>query len=464
MHRALREDGAVSAYFAERALLPDGWARDVRIETDANGWILAAVPQARRLDAEPLRGPVLPGMPNVHCHAFQRAMAGLTERRGPGEDSFWTWRARMYAFLDRLTPEHAHAVARQLYAELLLHGYTAVAEFHYVHRRPDGSTYAPPSAMASAHLAAAKDAGIAITLLPAVYQYGGFGRVPLAEPQRRFAAAPEEVVAMVAALRAHTTPDARVGVAPHSLRAVDEDGLRRLLGALPPDVPVHLHIAEQVREIEGCLAWSGQRPVEWLLERFPVDGRWCLVHCTHMTGAETAALARSGATAGLCPTTEANLGDGLFPLAGYLHAGGRLGIGSDSNVCRNPAEELRLLEYGQRLVTRARNVAALEEGEATGARLWREALAAGAPSLDRRMGQLAAGMRADLVVLDATHPALESLEDDDLLDALVFATDATPVRDVMVGGRWVVRDGCHARQEEIAEGYAAASAALRRKL
>jgi formimidoylglutamate deiminase len=445
------------AYFAPHALLPEGWARDVRIEIDAAGWILAVAPGGARHEAELLRGPLLPGMPNVHAHAFQRAMAGLAERSGtPGADSFWTWRERMYAFLARLTPEHAHAIARQLYVELLRHGYTAVAEFHYVHHRPDGTAYAPPATMAAAHLAAARDAGIAITLLPALYAHGGFGGQPLSGAQRRFATGVDDVAGMVAALREHATPDARLGVAPHSLRAVDEDGLRRLVHALPPDLPVHLHLAEQLREVDECVAWCGQRPVEWLLARFPVDQRWCLVHCTHLTPAETRALAATGATAGLCPTTEANLGDGLFPLAAYLAAGGRIGIGSDSNVCRNPAEELRWLEYGQRLASRGRAVAATQAEQSVGAALWRAALAGGAQAMDRRMGMLAAGTRADLVVLDAAHPALEALEGDDVLDALVFATDATPVRDVMVGGRWMVRDGRHAREEEIAAAWAAA--------
>jgi formimidoylglutamate deiminase len=451
------------AYFAAQALLPDGWARDVRIETDGAGWIIAVAPQGSRHEAEPLRGAVLPGMPNVHSHAFQRAMAGLAERAGAttaGADSFWTWRERMYAFLDRLTPDHAHAVARQLYVELLRHGYTSVAEFHYVHRRPDGTTYAPPYAMAQSHLAAARDAGIAITLLPAVYCYAGFGEQALGGAQKRFAATADEVGAMISALKRHETPDARIGVAPHSLRAVNEATLRQLMTALPPDVPIHIHVAEQQREVDDCVAWSGQRPIEWLLARFPVDRRWCIVHATHLTDDETDALAASGATVGLCPTTEANLGDGIFPLARYLAAGGCIGIGSDSNVCRNPAEELRWLEYGQRLAGRRRAAAATEPGESVGGRLWREALEGGAQTLDRRTGMIAPGTRADLVVLDATHPALEGAADDDILDILVFATDATPVRDVMVGGRWVVRDGHHAREEEIAATWSAARADL----
>jgi formimidoylglutamate deiminase len=455
----------VSTFFAEHALLPDGWAGNVRIETDAAGWILAVVPDGPRHGAELLRGPVLPGMPNAHCHAFQRAMAGLAERSGEtnrNADSFWTWRERMYAFLQRLTPEHAHAIARQLYVELLKHGYTAVAEFHYVHRRPDGSAYAPPTAMAAAHLAAARDAGIAITLLPALYAYGGFGGRPLSAAQRRFATTPDDVLQMVAILRGHTTPDARIGVAPHSLRAVDEAALSRLLGGLPPDVPVHIHLAEQLREVADCVAWSGQRPAQWLLERFPVDSRWCLVHATHLTDAETDALAASDAAVVLCPTTEANLGDGLFPLARYLRAGGRLAIGSDSNVCRNPAEELRWLEYGQRLHGHARAVAATAPNESVGTRLWTDALAGGAQCMDRRMAMLVPGTRADLVVLDAAHPALDGLPAEHLLDALVFATDATPVRDVMVGGRWLVRDGQHAREDEIALAWAAARADLLR--
>jgi formimidoylglutamate deiminase len=439
-----------SLFFAD-ALLPAGWAKDVRIEVDDAGNIAAVESNAKAgRDCERAAGPALPGMPNLHSHAFQRAMAGLAEMKGAGaDDDFWTWRELMYKFVERLTPERAQAVATHLYVDMLKHGYTAVGEFHYVNDRS--------SEMLARHAAAAEAAGIAITLLPSLYRWGGFGQKPLQSRQRRFASDPRFVLDLVKEIR--TTPDLHAGVSPHSLRAADPASLKELVAGAKG--PIHVHAAEQAREVDECLAALGKRPVEWILENFAIDARWCLVHATHMTPEETAALAKSGATAGLCPTTEANLGDGLFPLAAYRAAGGRYGIGGDSHVSRDPAEELRLLEYGQRLAARRRNIAAGPATPAVGTTLWLEACA-GAAALGRKMGALAPGMRADLVVLDADHPDLAGRSGDALANALVFSGSTNLVRDVMVAGDWKVRDRRHLLEEPAAAAYKRAVAELLR--
>ena len=439
----------MKTYFARDALLPDGWARDVRIAVDERGDI--AVVESNAKGGEPLAGPALPGMANLHSHAFQRAMAGLTELRGAPDDDFWSWRELMYRFLERLTPERAQAVATQLYIEMLKHGYTAVGEFHYVH---DNS-----AEMLLRHLAAAKESGIAIALLPSLYRWSNFGCKPLQPRQMRFDSDPEFVLRMIEQVRKQITPDVVAGVAPHSLRAVDPGSLKELVKSLATDAPIHIHAAEQTKEVEECVAALGKRPVEWLLENMDMDTRWCVVHATHMTPEETAALAKSGATAGLCPTTEANLGDGIFPLPAYRAAGGRYGIGGDSHVSRDPAEELRLLEYAQRLTARRRNLVVGERTPAVGTTLWLEA-AAGGRALGRRMGAIAPGMRADLVVLDAEHPDLSGRTGDAIANALIFSGATNLVRDVMVGGAWVVRDGQHARERDAANTYKRAVAEL----
>lgn len=463
----------MDAYFADTALLPTGWARRVRIEVGADGNFSSVHADASDDKAARLAGPVLPGMANLHSHAFQRAMAGLAESRDDPDrsarDDFWGWRELMYRFVARLTPAHANAIARFLYIELLKSGYTAVAEFQYVHNDALGQAYADPAEMSLAHLSAARDTGIAITLLPVLYAHAGFGALPLAALQLRFRSNPEKVLAIVAAARraAGADADVRVGAAPHSLRATDLDVLQDLLAGLDTldrSAPVHIHASEQVREVEDSVAFSGRRPVEWLLEHLPVDARWCIVHATHLTPDETRGLAQSGAVAGLCPTTEANLGDGVFPLTAYRAVGGRYGIGSDSHVSRNPFEELRLLETVQRLIARRRNLATgrpgSPAGDSTGTTLWLEAAAGGAQACGRRMGALAAGLRADLVVLDPRHPNLQAREAGRIADSAIFAGGDNPVRDVMVGGRWRVRDGCHALEAEAAAHYAQALRAL----
>jgi len=448
--------------FAKRALLPDGWARDVVFAISDAGDLTTVTPNAAPGNAKRAGGTVLPGMPNLHSHAFQRAMAGLAERAGPTGDSFWTWREVMYGFVRRLRPEHVQAIAAQLYVEMLKAGYTAVGEFHYLHHDPEGRPYSDPAEMARRVVAAAKDTGIGMTLLPVLYGYGGFGGQPAGEGQRRFLNEPDRLLAIISALRTDTAadPQVAVGLAPHSLRAVTADTLTAAVAemhAMDGHAPIHIHVAEQGKEVQDCIEWSGARPVEWLLQNAPVDPRWCLVHATHITDEEAARLAASGAVAGLCPTTEANLGDGVFPAPDYLAEGGVFGIGSDSHISVSPIEELRWLEYGQRLTHKQRNLlAGGEEVPSVGALLFRRALAGGAQAMARPIGRLAPGCRADLLVLDDDSPALYGRDEDVLLDSLIFAGNANPVRAVMAGGRWVVQDGRHPREDKILTAFKAA--------
>lgn len=437
---------------------PDGWHSDVTLDVDAAGRLVEA---GQTSDAVQARW-VLPGMPNLHSHAFQRAMAGLAERRGPGrrtevvDDNFWSWREAMYGFASAIGPDELKAIAAQLYVEMLKAGYTQVCEFHYLHHQPDGRPYATREAMSLALIEAAREAGIALTLLPVLYMRGGFDGRPLGERQRRFGHDVDDYLSLCNSLRTLESNDVRIGMALHSLRAVPENALREVLESdLAQRGPIHIHIAEQVGEVQDCLAIRNARPVEWLFDHADVDSRWCLVHATHLTEVEIAQLARSGAVAGLCPTTEANLGDGLFPLAAYLAAGGVLGIGSDSHISISPVEELRWLEYGQRLHGRHRNVAARAPGDSVGETLWRAALRGGAQASGMPIGELRAGHRADLLVLDADSPLLAARDTRSVMDALVFAGNAPLVRDVMAGGRWVVRDFIHHDEARIASRYRA---------
>jgi formimidoylglutamate deiminase len=407
-------------------------------------------------DAERLGGIVLPGMPNLHSHAFQRAMAGLAEGSSDG-DNFWSWRQVMYGFVDALSPPNVEAIASQLYVEMLKSGYTSVGEFHYLHHAPDGRPYDDTTEMASRIIAAADETGIGLTLLPVLYAASEFGGAAPTEAQRRFAFDADGFLRLIESLAPDFdgNPDRRLGIAPHSLRAVPPDILAACLSGIETidgSMPIHIHIAEQKKEVEDCIAWCGTRPVEWLFGHAPVNHRWCLVHATHMTATETLALAASDAVAGLCPSTEGNLGDRIFPLEEYLSCGEFFGIGSDSHVSVSPVEELRWLEYGQRLVHHKRGVVA-NAAASTGARLFLEALDGGAMALGRTVGSLASGRRADLLVLDPDHPALAGRRDDRILDSFFFSGNSNPVRDVMVGGRWVVRDGLHPEEDRIAATY-----------
>jgi formimidoylglutamate deiminase len=453
--------------FAQHAFLPDGWRRNVLLQWDRHGMLSAVTPDSVAPAGVPrAAGPLLPGMPNLHSHAFQRAMAGLTEYRASATDTFWSWRDLMYRFAARITPEGLGAIARWLYIEMLKAGYTSVCEFHYVHHAPDGSRYANEAELAQRVVDAAHTSGIGITMLPVLYQYAGFNQQPPRDDQRRFINTPDGLLRIVDALR-HAQPEhaaLRYGVAPHSLRAVSGDGLRALLeglDAMLPGAPVHIHVAEQTAEVDACVAAQGARPVQWLLDRFDVNARWCIVHATHVDADETVALATSGAVAGLCLTTEANLGDGVFPAHEYLAAGGRFGIGSDSHIGVDWRAELRLLEYGQRLVRRQRNVLASEHAPYVADRLFAAALDGGAHATGRATGALEAGRRADWIVLDADHASIAGQASTAWLSGAVFCEHGdTPVRDVFTGGAQVVANRRHRDEAAAYAQYRAALAEL----
>ena len=446
------------ALFAEKALLPDGWADRVLIESDATGNIakvtkgIAAPP-----GAEICHGPVLPGMPNLHSHAFQRAMAGLAEVALNPEDSFWTWRDLMYRLVGRLNPDQVQAIARYLYIDMLKGGYTAVAEFHYLHHSESGAPYADPAEMSRRVLAAAEGTGIAITLLPVMYAHGGFGGKDPSDGQRRFIHSTDAYLKLQATLAKDCAkPGHRLGFCFHSLRAVTLDEIKAVLSSSSDDRPVHVHIAEQQKEVDDCLAWSKRRPIQWLYDNVNVDARWCLIHATHAESDEVAAMVKSRAVAGICPTTEANLGDGLFPAVAFANQGGRWGIGSDSHVSLSVVEELRWFEYGQRLKHERRNRLHGTETKHVAGYLYGAAAAGGAQALGQKMGAIAPGNRTDLVVLDGQHPLLAHVGGDDILGRWLFAGLNRMVKDVMVGGQWVVQDGRHADEIEAGRAFAAA--------
>lgn len=442
---------------AKRALLPSGWARNVAITIDG-GRITGVAPQVGHAATHDA---ILPALGNLHSHTFQRAMAGMSEKRGPSADSFWTWRRLMYQFLDRLTPEHIEAIAAQVFVEMLGAGYASVGEFHYIHHATGGTPYDNRAELSARIAAAAHDTGIGLTLLPVLYTYGGAGQQPLAGGQLRFGNSVEDFLRLLdgAEVACASLPgDTVVGVAPHSLRATSAPDLRALLSARPSG-PVHMHIAEQPQEVADIEATLGARPVEWLLTEIGADPRWCLIHATHMTDAETEALAGSGAVAGLCPITESNLGDGPFNGASYLAAGGRFGVGSDSNIRVALAEELRTLEYSQRLRDLERNVLAEGEGS-TGARLYKCAAEGAAQALGRGSGRLEAGAMADLVAIDTADIRLCNLTEDQLLDGWIFAADDDVVTDVWSAGRHVVKAGAHLARDTVARRYRATLAEL----
>lgn len=438
-----------------QALLPEGFAEDVALAV-AHGTIAEVaigVPPAE--GALRLDGLTLPGMPNLHSHAFQRGMAGLSERRGATEDSFWTWREVMYRFLDRLDPDDVQVIAAQAFVEMLEGGFTALAEFHYLHHDKDGRPYADIAAMAGAIAAAAEETGLGLTLLPVLYRYGNFGEVPPVHGQRRFVNDPDSYQRLIEACEAAIghLPDARLGLAPHSLRAVGRADLTWLT-ALRPDGPFHIHVAEQTREVEDSLRITGRRPVELLMDSVALDQRWCLIHATHLSDGERDAIAHSGAVAGLCPITESNLGDGIFDGVRYGAAAGRFGVGSDSNVQIDAGAELRQLEYSQRLRDRRRSLLAEQEAS-TGLALWRNACAGGAQACGRAIGEIKVGNRADLVTLDLDHPALVGKAGEAALDSAIFVANALPLRDVLVGGRRVVSEGRHVARVAIAKRFGA---------
>lgn len=442
--------------FAERALLIDGWANDVVFAVDAEGRIASLERGVSPGGAKRLAGPVVPAVANLHSHAFQRAMAGLTEVAGQGDDSFWTWREEMYRLVSLLTPDDVVAIAAKLQIELLKGGFGRVAEFHYLHHGADGRRYGDPAEMSLAVLRAAELSGIGLTLLPVFYAHSDFGGAAPTAGQRRFI---HDVDGFLTLLHGLVTPcrsvGARLGLAFHSLRAVTGDEIAAVMKTVPGHAPIHIHVAEQEREVEASVAHSGRRPVERLYDMVDVDERWCLVHATHVTDAEVSMIAHSGAVVGLCPTTEADLGDGIFPATDFLGSEGRFGIGTDSHVATSVADELRILEFGQRLRDRRRNRMAARPGASVGRTLFDRALAGGARAAGVAGPGLSEGASADLVVLDGRSPYLASVEGDAILDRWIFGGIGPAVRDVMIGGRWLIEDGRHANDEEVDRAFAA---------
>jgi formimidoylglutamate deiminase len=446
--------------FAKQALLASGWAVDVRL-TVAEGSI-RQIEQGSKAQAADVRvDTLLPALGNLHSHAFQRAMAGMTEVRVADRDSFWTWRDLMYRFVDRLTPDQIEAVAALAFMEMLEAGYAAVGEFHYVHHQKRGAPYAHLAELSNRIFAAAKATDIGLTHLPVLYTYGGAGMLALTDGQLRFGNTVDRFLRLVDQAQTgllQLPADARLGIAPHSLRATSPDDLKTVL-TQHRGGPVHIHIAEQPKEVEDIQAWLGARPVEWLLQTTDVTAAWCLIHATHMTDAETARLAASGAVAGLCPSTEANLGDGAFNGSAFLNAGGAFGVGSDSNVQISMIQELRTLEYSQRLRDLARNVMVVGAGS-VGRTLYTGAAMGGARALGRNAGDISVGRLADLVAIDSTVPALCALSQQQLLDGLVFAAKDTIVTDVWSAGRHAVRGARHIDRDRIVADYRVAVTAL----
>jgi len=458
-------------YHLQSALLPQGFAWGVIADVSDDGFITEVEPapadgREAPSGAERIDGIVLPGMPNAHSHAFQRAMAGNTEYRLSARDSFWTWRRAMYALANRIDPDDLQILATQLFVEMLKSGYTSVAEFHYLHRQKNGAPYPAVNSLWEAIGNAASIAGIGLTFLPTLYQTSDFGGQPLKAEQARFASDTDAFLRAVenridAERRSHgrsgSAGPQRTGVAFHSLRAVPLDNLRRAtlsLREFDADLPLHIHVAEQLLEVEACVRETGRRPIELLLDTGLLTEHWCLVHATHATGAELAGIAAAGATVCVSISTEANLGDGFFDTARFLKAGGRLCVGSDSQSTVSPAEELRWLEYQQRLRKKRRGVLATAAEPHVGTRLWRDAAQHGSQAIGQPAGAIEVGRRADWLVLDAAHPSMVGAAPDSAVDHLLFAGGQAAIRDVMVAGRWVIKDRRHAVEDELRPRFA----------
>lgn len=441
------------AIFARQALLAYGWAENVRVEV-AQGAIVQIQSETSANPGDVTVDTLLPALANLHSHSFQRAMAGMTEYRMPGRDSFWTWRELMYRFTAHLTPDQIEAIAALVFIEMLEAGYASVGEFHYLHHQKDGRPYDNLAEHSGRIMAAAAETGIGLTHLPVLYSYAGVGAKPLEAGQARFGNDVGQFCRLVDLAKEeikNLPPDCGVGIAPHSLRATSPTDLNAVLQAHGEGV-VHIHIAEQPKEVAEVKAGLGARPVEWLLENAPVDENWCLIHATHMTEDETRKMAASGAVAGLCPVTEANLGDGPFNGPTFLKSGGQFGVGSDSNVLISLTEELRTLEYSQRLRDLSRNILVAEEGS-VGRALYTGAAHGGALALGRKSGEIAQGKLADLVAIDSTDPALCALRQDQILDGLVFAAKDHVVSDVWSAGRHCVRNGRHFARDAVLNRY-----------
>ena len=443
--------------YAEKILIGSDWQSDITLSIASNGKILA-IDAGRDVNAVSLNGTVLPGMVNCHSHAFQRAFAGFSEYRSSGEDSFWSWRDIMYRFVSKMTPGDFHTIAKFVYIEMLKAGYTSVGEFHYLHHQPNGEPYDNASEMSEQVIEAASSVGIAITHLPVLYSYSGFGEKPSTKAQARFIHSTETYLRIIERLSQQYShfSNFSLGIAPHSLRAVGETQLRKIIPAIrsiDSNSPIHIHIAEQTQEVEDCKEFYDDRPVDWLLDNFEVDKNWCLIHATHLTDSELTKLANSGAVVGICPLTEANLGDGVFPALEYIRQGGKFAIGSDSHIGINVAEELRLLEYGQRLTRNERAVLANDNCSSVGQFLYTNACRHGADAINQEVGVIEVGKRADLVVLDNEDASLFCKEDSFILDAAIFACNQLPVKDVFVAGRQIIELGHHQQYQEIKIEY-----------
>lgn len=443
--------------YAESILLADGWAK--RQTLTINDGIIVAINSGKSENVDHEVGTIIPGMVNCHSHAFQRAFAGFSEQGSEGQDSFWTWRNIMYKFLGQLTDKNAEVIANQLYIEMLKMGYTRVAEFHYLHHDINGDNYAELATMAHAIFKAAQQSGIGLTLLPVLYRHSGFGELLPTDGQKRFINSVGQFNQLVSDCYdlSQNYSNTNIGIAPHSLRAVDKNSLIEVVAhvrSLDANAPIHIHIAEQQKEVDDCLAHYGQRPVEWLLANIPLDSHWCLIHATHITEQERRGIIASKAIAGICPTTEANLGDGIFPTTEFLSEQGTLAIGSDSHISVNPIEELRWLEYTQRLIKQQRAILADAKQASVGQNLWQQAAKGGAQSTNTNTGELAIGKQADLLVLDEQQTRLFASSEQHLLDSLIFASQKNPVQDVMVNGQWVVRNYQHEAEQDIASKFA----------
>jgi len=447
--------------WAPAVLTEQGWDTDVTLVIGDDGRI-ARIERGGGAADERLAGPVIPAMPNLHSHAFQRAIAGRTGVPAANrDDTFWTWRQAMHAAVGRLDADAFEAIAAQAYVEMAKAGYASVAEFHYVHHDPQGKPYADPAELAWRIVGAAETSGLGLTLLPVFYAHGNFGGEATTPLQRRFVHSVYTFERLFGVLAQGAGDRGYVlGVAPHSLRAVTPEELGRIARLAPAGAPIHIHAAEQTREVDDCYQWSRMRPVEWLLTQANIDERWCVVHATHMTDREVSGLAASGAVAGLAPSTEADLGDGIFRAETFLQAAGRFGVGTDSNTLIDPFAEVRLLEWSQRLRLRRRNVLVGATQEPVGRVLWRAAARGGAQALGRTTGAIAPGLRADLIVLDTEEPALAEQPLDSVLDAAIFGPCRRPVRDLMSNGRWIVREGRHAREQDVLRRFRAALARI----
>ena len=458
---------AMGTLHAADALLPSGWARDVMLQWDDAG-LLTRVETGHAPGAgERAAGPVLPGIPNVHSHSFQRAMAGLAEVRGHPTDDFWTWREEMYRLVRLLEPEDVEAITAHLYIEMLKHGYTTVAEFHYLHNDRDGKPYEDRAELANCIVTGASAAGIALTLLPVLYAHGGFGHKPLAPAQQRFRSDPASIISLLRDLASWHLPSPllRFGIAPHSARAVDALLLTEMVDlatGLDHTMPIHMHVSEQQGEVAECVATHGTTPLAWISDLVSLDQRWTLIHSTHLTGLEMRTAAKAGACLGLCPVTEANLGDGIFDFVPWFELRGTWGIGGDSHVSVSPFEELRALEYSQRLRLRVRNVASAEDRPDVAANLWNAAAAGGAQAVGQPVGALAVGRRADFVVLDGEDADFERLAAPARLAVAMFSGNSNRVRDVFVAGRPVIEQGRHPDEEEARGAFRQALSRLRR--